>query len=100
MESLPHGGARITFRPDNQQLVVRTGSRVDAREVGRWKELPALTQKVTGFAAVATSAEMRLLAIVRRDHVLPCDANTGQTLAKLPPRCAKRRHPKKTRRGF
>ncbi len=88
-KSLSLGGARAVFSPDNGQLVLSRGSHIEVREVGTWKELPALTKKIAGFAAVAYSADMRLLAIVRRDDVLLCDANTGEDLAKLtPPRVA------------
>lgn len=76
-------GAGVNFSPDGKWLVVREADEVNFVRVSDWKKQFTLRRDQPGFANVAISPDMKLLAISEMTHVKLYDFSSRQLLALL-----------------
>lgn len=76
-------GAGVNFSPDGKWLVVRESDEVNFVRVSDWEKQFTLRRDQPGFANVAISPDMKLLAISEMTHVKLYDFSSRKLLALL-----------------
>lgn len=82
-EKLPNSSAAVQFSPDGNWMVIRIADAVEFRKVGTW-ELDSVIQRDTpGYANVAFSPDMKLVAITEMRDTRLFDFSSKRLLAVL-----------------